>query len=80
MFVQHFDIEADRLLTGEGVEIAADGIGLASELLGGARGGAFEDHVLDEVGDAVEGEGLIAGAGVDPDAHGDGADVGDAIR
>ncbi len=54
VLVQDFDVEADGLLAGEGVEIAADGVDLAGELLGGARGGAFEDHVLDEVGDAVE--------------------------
>ena len=47
--------------------------------MGGARCGAFEDHVLDEVGDAVEGEGLVARAGIDPDSHGDGADVGDGL-
>ena len=79
IFVQNFDIEADGFFAGEGVEIAADGVDLAGELLGGARGGALEDHVLDEVGDAVEGGGLVARAGGDPDAHGDGADVGDGF-
>ena len=34
MFVQYFDIEADRFFASEGVEIAADGVGLAGELLG----------------------------------------------
>ena len=77
--VQNLDIEADGFFPGEGVEIASDGVGFAGELVGGARGGAFEDHVLDEVGDAVEGEGFVAGAGVDPDAHGYGADVGDGL-
>ncbi len=43
------------LFAGEGVEIAADGVDLAGELLGGAGSGALEDHVLDEVGDAVAG-------------------------
>ena len=79
ILVEHLDVEADGLFAGEGVEVAADGVDLAGELLGGARGGALEDHVLDEVGDAVEVGGLVAGAGVDPDAHGDGADVGHGL-
>jgi hypothetical protein len=48
-------------------------------LLGRARGSALEDHVFDEVGDAVLGDGLVARTGVHPDAHGDAADVGDAL-
>ena len=79
VLVEDLDVEADGLFAGEGVEVAADGVDLAGELLGGAGGGALEDHVLDEVGDAVEGGGLVAGAGVDPDAHGDGADVGHGL-
>ena len=39
----------------------------------------LKDHVLDEVGDSVEGERLVAGARGDPNAHGDGADVGDGL-
>src|SRR5258707_15657069 len=71
------DDEADDLFAGVGVEVAADSVDLAGELLRGAGGGALEDHVLDEVGDAVEVERLVAGAGGQPDAHADGADVGD---
>ena len=79
VFVEDLDVEADGFFAGEGVEVAADGVDFAGELLGGAGGGALEDHVLDEVGDAVEVGGLVAGAGVDPDAHGDGAEVGHAL-
>ncbi len=79
VFVEDLEVEADGFFAGEGVEVAADGVDFAGELLGGARGGALEDHVLDEVGDAVDGGGLVAGAGVDPDAHGDGAEVGHAL-
>ena len=75
VLVEDLDGEADGLFAGEGVEVAADGVDLAGELLGVAGGGALEDHVLDEVGDAVEGGGLVAGAGGDPGAHGDAADV-----
>jgi hypothetical protein len=55
VLVEDLDVEADGLFAGEGVEIAADGVDLAGDLLGRARGGALEDHVLDEVGDAVSG-------------------------
>ena len=75
VFVEDFDGEADGLFAGEGVEVAADGVDLAGELLGVAGGGSFEYHVLNEVGDAVEGGGFVAGAGGDPGAHGDAADV-----
>ena len=75
VFVEDLDVEADGFFAGEGVEVAADGVDFAGELLGGAGGGALEDHVLEEVGDAVDGERLVARAGVDPDAHGDGAEV-----
>ena len=37
--------------------------------------GALEDHVLDEMGDAIDLGHLVARAGANPDAHGDGADV-----
>ncbi len=79
VLVEDLDVEADHLFAGEGVEVAADGVDLAGELLGGAGGGALEDHVLDEVGDPVEGGGLVAGAGADPGAHGDAADVGHGL-
>jgi len=79
VFVERLDGEADGLLAGEGVEIAADSVHLAGDLRGGARGGALEDHMLDEVRDAVLGGRLVARAGVHPDAHGDAADVRDAL-
>jgi len=79
VFVEDLDVETDGLFAGEGVEIATDGVDFAGEVLGGAGGGALEDHVLDEVRDAVGGGGLVAGAAVDPDTHGDGAEVGHAL-
>ncbi len=75
MLVEHLDVEADGFLAGEGVEVAADGVHFAGDVLRGARFGALEDHVLDEVGDAVDFGQLVARAGPNPDAHGDGADV-----
>src|ERR1017187_6617300 len=79
ILIQNLDIEADALFAGESVEVAADGVDLSRELVGRARRGALEDHVFDEMGYAIEGEGLVARAGIDPDAHGDGTDVGNAL-
>jgi hypothetical protein len=75
MLVEHFHVEADALFGGEGVHVAANGVHLAGDIFGGAMLGAFENHVLDEVGDAVPGQIFVAGAALDPDADGDGADV-----
>jgi len=74
-----FDVEADGFFAGEGVEIATDGIHFAGDELRGAGAGSFEEHVLDEVGDAVGFGWLAAGTGFDPDAHGDGAEVFHAL-
>jgi hypothetical protein len=76
---QRLDVEADGFFAGEGVQVAADGIHLAGDELGGAGAGALEEHVLDEVGNAVGFGGLAAGAGLDPHAHGDGAEVFHAL-
>ncbi len=75
MVGERFDVEADGLFAGEGIEVAADGVHFAGDVLGGARSSAFEEHVLDEVGDAVDFGGFAARAGFDPDAHGDRAQV-----
>ena len=64
------------LLGGEGVHLAADGVGLPGDVLGGAGGGAFEEHVLNEVGAALLAALFIARADADPDADGSGADDG----
>ena len=79
MVGQRLDVEADGFLAGEGVEVAADGVHLAGDVLGGAGAGALEEHVLDKVGDAVGFGGLAAGAGLDPHAHGHGAQVVHAL-
>ncbi len=67
---QRLDVEADGLFAGESVKVAADGVHFAGDVLGGAGASALEEHVLDEVGDAVGFGGLAAGAGLDPYAHG----------
>ena len=75
MLVENLDVEADGFFAGESVEIAADGVDFARDALRGARLGPLEDHVLDEVGDAVQLGHFVTRTGAHPDAHGDGADV-----
>ena len=53
MLVQNFGVEADLLFGSERIEHAADGIHFARDGFGGATLRALENHVLDEVGEAV---------------------------
>ena len=76
VLIEDFDIEADTFLRRESIHIAADRINLAGDGLGGAGFRALEHHVFDEMGDAVPFRIFVAGAGLQPDADGDGADVG----
>ena len=75
VLVEHLDVEADGFLAGESVEIAADGVDFAGDALRGARLGPLENHVLDEVGDAVQLGHFVTRTGAHPDPHSDGADV-----
>jgi len=75
MLVEDFGVEADHFFGGEGVKHPADGINRARNVLGGAALGAFKDHMLDEVSDAVLIGSFAARAGADPNADRDGADV-----
>jgi hypothetical protein len=68
VLVQNFSVETDELFAGEGVEAAADGIDFARDVFGGAGLGAFENHVLDEMRDAVFRTLFDARAAADPDA------------
>jgi hypothetical protein len=72
-------IETDGLFAGEGVEVAANGVHFAGDVLGSARSGALENHVFDEVGDSVDFGGLTTGAGFYPGAHGYRADMFHAL-
>src|SRR5262249_24562149 len=73
-------VEAGVLLRGEGVHLPADRVHRASDVLGRPGLGAFEDEMLDEVGDAAPLDGLVAAPGVNPDADGDPADVRNPLR
>src|ERR1700752_5183837 len=75
MVVEHLCVEANLLFRREGVEHAADGIHFAGDGFGGAALGAFEDHVLHEMGEAVLLRGFAAGAVANPDTDRYGADM-----
>src|SRR5215471_11488791 len=75
MLIQDLDVETDAFLGGKSVHIPTDGVDLAGDLLGGATLGAFEDHMLDEMGDAIPLGVLITGAGLEPHANGSRANV-----
>ena len=75
MLVEHLGVEADQFLGGEGVEIAADGIHRARDIFGRALRRALEQHVLDEVRDAVLFGGFAPRTGADPDSHRHGTHV-----
>ena len=64
VLVENLNVEADAFFGGERVHVATDGINLTCYGFGGARLGAFEDHVLNEMGDAVPFGGFVAGAGL----------------
>ena len=77
VLVEDLDVEADGLLAGIGVEVAADG----SRPLRGAMSCAerlvvpLKTMCSSEVGEAVFLGGFVARAGVDPGTHGNGAHV-----
>ena len=75
VLVEHFDVEADAFLGGEGVHVAADGVDLAGDFFGGAVLGPLENHVLDEMGDAVPFGVFVARTGLQPDSDGGRADM-----
>ena len=75
MIIQNFSIEADLFLGREGIEHAADRVHFAGNGFGGTALGAFEDHVLHKMSEAVLLGGFAAGAIANPYPDGDGADV-----
>ena len=54
MLIEHFGVEADHFLGGEGIQHAADAIHFARDVFGRAAVGTLEHHVFDEVGNAIE--------------------------
>ena len=75
MLIENLEVEADGLFAGECVEVSADRIDFARDLLRGARLRSFENHVFDEMRDAVHFGQLMPRAGPDPHAHGNRPDM-----
>ncbi len=75
VLVQDLDVVADQFLRGVGVKIAACRIGLPRDLLGRSIGRSLEEHVLDEVRDAVVFGCFSARAGADPHTYADRSDM-----
>src|SRR6476646_3702203 len=79
MLVEHFGVITNLLFRSESVEHAADRNQFAGNSFRGAALGAFENHVLDEMREAVFFRDLAAGAVANPNADGDGTDVGHGL-
>jgi len=69
-------VEAGVFLVGEGVEVSTDALDGLGDGCGRAGSGALEEEVFDEMGDAVDGGGLVPAPDADPDPDGDGGHVG----
>ena len=72
---QRLYVEADGLFAGKGVQVPADRIHFAGDVLGRTGARALENHVLDKVGDSVGLRGLATRTGLDPHPHRDRAEV-----
>src|SRR5262249_21506992 len=75
----HARVVGGVLARGIRVEMAADRFDLDRDFAGVAALGAFECHVFEQVGDAVDGGRLVARAGADPYADGGGLDPGHRV-
>ena len=75
VLVEHLDVVARVLLGRKRVELPADRVDGLRDVLGAARLGALEEHVLDKVRDAAALGGLVAGPARQPDADADRADL-----
>ena len=80
VLVQHLDVEADGLLAGKGVQVAADRVHLARNVLGRAGLGTLEDHVFHKMRDAIQLCDFMPRAGAYPHAHSHGANMLHALR
>ena len=76
---EHAGVERRRLDAGGGVDLAADILDFRGDLPGAAPLGSLERHVLEQMRDAVLVVGFVAGARLDPDAEGDGFEIGNGF-
>src|SRR5690606_28952377 len=72
---QHPRVEGRRLDAGRGVDLAADVFDFRGDIPRGARAGALEGHVLQQVRDAVLVVALVARARLDPHSEGNAFDM-----
>ena len=56
--------------------MATDRLDLLCDIAGAAALGSLEDHMLDQVGNAVQRCGLVTGPSIDPNADGRGREMG----
>src|SRR5439155_6872842 len=75
MFGASLGVKAGILLTGEGVQIPANAFDRLGNLMRGAAGRAFEEHMLDKMRRAVERSGFEAAAYSNPKANADAGHV-----
>ena len=73
-------IERAQLLARESVKPPPDAIDLPRDRAGGPALGPLEEHMLDEVADAVEIWRLEPGSGADPYSQGNRLEIGDFLR
>jgi hypothetical protein len=80
ILLQHLGVIGGVLARRIGVERAADGLDLLGDVLRAAPRRAFEQHMLDQMGDAVDGGVFLARAGAKPEPDRGGLDMVDAVR
>ena len=66
MLIENFNVETDAFLRRESIHVAADRVYLPSDLFRCAVPGPLENHVLNEMGDAIPLRVFVSGAGLDP--------------
>ena len=76
VLVENLDVIAGVFLRGEGIELPANGIDRLRDVLRRPRRGTFEQHVLDEMGNAAALGALVARSARQPHPDADRADLG----
>src|SRR5271163_2659020 len=75
MLIENLGVVANQLLACEGVESSTDGVNRPGDVLRAAVCGSFEQHVLNEMGQAIFGATLNARASSNPNAERNGAKI-----
>ena len=80
MLVENLDVETDALLGRKRVQIPTNRVHLPRNGFRGAVLRSFKNHVFDEMRETVDFRFFVPGAGLDPDADGNGPDVLHLLR